>query len=90
MRQPAVLAAIAAVAAVAAAPAAASDLNNVTALSGTWSSGSGNVTTGLAFFNPATATFNIPAVAGISYSFTEDGFFEQSKYTYSPNGAFRL
>lgn len=63
-------------------------LNNVTGLDGTWSSGSGNVTTGLQFFNPSNAKFNIPSVTGISYSFTQDGFFEQAKYTYTSNGAF--
>ncbi|ETS64735.1 hypothetical protein PaG_00689 [Moesziomyces aphidis] len=60
-------------------------LQNVTSLYGTWSSGSQNVTTGLDFFNPITQEFKLPATAGISYSFTEDGFFEEAKYQYTSN-----
>lgn len=64
----------------------AAKLQNITGLDGQWSSGSGNVTTGLEFFNPSDATFNIPKVSGLAYAFSEDGFFEESKYTYTSNG----
>ncbi len=53
---------------------------------GTWSSGSQNVTTGLEFFiNPITQEFTLPATTGISYSFTDDGFFEESRYQFTSN-----
>ncbi len=58
--------------------------NNVTSLRGTWSSGAGNVVTGLQFFNPANNTFTYPATAGISYSFTDNGYWEQALYIYEP------
>lgn len=58
---------------------------NVTSIMGTWSSGSQNVTTGLEFFNPVTQEFVLPATAGISYSFTDDGFFEEAKYQFTSN-----
>lgn len=58
---------------------------NVTSIFGTWSSGSQNVTTGLEFFNPITQTFTLPSTAGISYSFTDDGFFEESRYQFTSN-----
>ncbi|SNX84425.1 related to ROT1 - molecular chaperone in the endoplasmic reticulum [Melanopsichium pennsylvanicum] len=58
---------------------------NVTSLYGTWSSGSQNVTTGIEFFNPVTQEFKLPATAGISYSFTEDGFFEEARYQFTSN-----
>lgn len=64
----------------------AAKLQNITGLDGQWSSGSGNVTTGLEFFNPSDATFTIPRVSGMAYAFSEDGFFEESKYTYTSNG----
>ncbi|KAN0061718.1 Reversal of tor2 lethality [Thecaphora frezii] len=60
-------------------------LNNVTSLVGTWSSGSQAVETGLGFFNPIIQRFTLPSNAGISYSFTEDGFFETSKYRFESN-----
>ena len=71
---------------------------------GTWSTGSGQVETGLVsgkkrarerekhadcrsiyeqnFYNPINNTFNIPRVGGQSYSFTEDGFWEQSLFIF--------
>lgn len=61
--------------------------NNVTSLSGTWSSGAGHVLTGLGFYNPANNSFNYPQTAGISYSFTDDGFFEEAQYQYKINGS---
>ncbi|KAE8212404.1 hypothetical protein CF327_g3947 [Tilletia walkeri] len=59
--------------------------DNVTSISGTWASGAGNVRTGLGFFNPITREFTMPKTAGISYSFTDDGFFEQAQMTYQSN-----
>ncbi|KAK0545342.1 Reversal of tor2 lethality [Tilletia horrida] len=59
--------------------------DNVTSLEGTWASGAGNVKTGLGFFNPVTREFTLPKTAGISYSFTNDGFFEQAQMTYQSN-----
>ncbi|EPQ28678.1 uncharacterized protein PFL1_03981 [Pseudozyma flocculosa PF-1] len=60
-------------------------LTNVTSLAGTWSSGSMAVETGLEFFNPISQQFKLPKNSGISYSFTDDGFFEQSKYRFESN-----
>ncbi|PWO01026.1 hypothetical protein FA09DRAFT_327729 [Tilletiopsis washingtonensis] len=62
-------------------------INNVTSLAGTWSSGSFPVSTGLGFFNPITKDFTMPKAGGISYSFTNDGFFETSTYSYTSNPA---
>ncbi|PWN35962.1 uncharacterized protein FA14DRAFT_49441 [Meira miltonrushii] len=59
--------------------------NNVTGISGTWSTGSGHVRTGLGFFNPITKNFTMPSTSGTSYSFTDDGFFETSTFTYKSN-----
>lgn len=66
-------------------PSVSAQFQNVTALFGTWSSGSQNVTTGLEFFNPINQKFILPATAGISYSFDDDGHFEQSKYQFTSN-----
>ncbi|CEH12740.1 Chaperone, endoplasmic reticulum protein-folding, fungi [Ceraceosorus bombacis] len=51
---------------------------------GTWSSGSGGVSTGLGFFNPGNNSFILPKTSGQSYSFTQDGFWEQALYLFSP------
>ncbi|KAL9935039.1 hypothetical protein V8E36_006115 [Tilletia maclaganii] len=59
--------------------------DNATSLAGTWASGAGNVQTGLGFFNPITREFTLPRTAGISFSFTDDGFFEQAQMTYQSN-----
>ncbi|CAO1636361.1 unnamed protein product [Sympodiomycopsis kandeliae] len=59
--------------------------NNVTTLAGTWSSGSGSVVTGLKFFNPGSGVFTYPKAAGQSYSFTDDGHWEQALYIYETN-----
>ncbi|CAO1622984.1 unnamed protein product [Parajaminaea phylloscopi] len=61
--------------------------NNVTSLAGTWSTGAGHVLTGLKMYNPGNASFNPPATAGQSYSFTDDGFWEQALYLYESNPA---
>ncbi|PWZ01165.1 hypothetical protein BCV70DRAFT_90659 [Testicularia cyperi] len=63
------------------------DPNNVTSLSGTWSTGSAHVVTGSGFYNPVNNSFVYPAVAGQSYSFTDDGYWEQALYLYNTNPA---
>lgn len=62
-------------------------INNITSLSGTWSSGSGGVQTGGSFCNPQNFSFTYPTTTGISYSFTDDGFFEEAQYRYNSNPA---
>lgn len=37
------------------------------------------------FYNPITKTFTVPRSGGISYSFTDDGFFETSTYRFESN-----
>ncbi|CAD6945788.1 unnamed protein product [Tilletia caries] len=54
---------------------------------GTWSSGAGNVVTGLQFFNPTNNSFIPPRTAGRSYSFTSDGHWEQAIFQYIPQPA---
>lgn len=62
-------------------------LHNVTALVGTWSSGSQAVVTGSGFANPANTSFTYPPTTGISYSFTSDGFYEIARYRFVSNGS---
>jgi len=69
------------------APIVYDSIHNVTALGGTWSSGSKAVLTGPGFANPANMSFNYPPTAGISYSFTNDGFYEISRYRFTSNGS---
>ncbi|SOV05750.1 related to ROT1 - molecular chaperone in the endoplasmic reticulum [Ustilago sp. UG-2017a] len=59
--------------------------NNVTSLQGTWSTGAGHVLTGIDFYDPVKNSFIYPATAGQSYSFTDDGFWEQALYLYNTN-----
>jgi len=61
--------------------------HNATSLSGTWSSGSRNVMTGAGFANPANASFIYPKTTGISYSFTDDGWYEIARYRFNGNGS---
>ncbi|CAG8952475.1 hypothetical protein HYALB_00004473 [Hymenoscyphus albidus] len=49
-------------------------------LVGTWSSKSAKVITGPGFYNPVNDSFIEPTHTGISYSFTEDGFYESAYY----------
>lgn len=62
---------------------------NVTSLTGTWATGSGQVLTGIDFFNPILKNFTIPKVGGVSYSFVEDlpdgGHFETSTFRFTSN-----
>jgi len=62
-------------------------IHNVTPITGTWSSGAKNVLTGSGFANPANMTFKYPATTGVSYSFTNDGFYEISRYRFNSNGS---
>jgi len=61
--------------------------NNVTALQGTWSSGSQHVLTGSGFVNPANLSFSYPATTGMSYSFTGDMYYEIARYRMTGNGS---
>lgn len=60
--------------------------NNVTDLEGTWSSNVA-VSTGNDFCVPAEMRFNYPNNTGISYSFTNTGFFEEAAYRYEANAS---
>ncbi|CAE6337105.1 unnamed protein product [Rhizoctonia solani] len=61
--------------------------HNTTSIMGTWSSGSQHVQTGEVFANPLNSSFNYPTTAGISYSFTDDGFWEQALYRFEGNAS---
>jgi len=69
-------------------PALAQDgpLANLSTLTGTWSSGSKGVVTGPGFANPANLSFIYAKTTGISYSFTDDGFWEGARYRFTGNG----
>ncbi|KAI9746213.1 MAG: Reversal of tor2 lethality [Claussenomyces sp. TS43310] len=49
-------------------------------LVGTWTTKSAKVLTGPGFYNPVNDSFIEPAMTGISYSFTADGFYEEAYY----------
>lgn len=53
---------------------------NMKELHGTWSSKSNTVFTGPGFFDPVDELLIEPDLPGISYSFTEDGHFEEALY----------
>ncbi|CAK9785992.1 putative cell wall organization and biogenesis-related protein [Cutaneotrichosporon oleaginosum] len=63
-----------------------SETNNVTSIEGTWSSNPA-VSTGGDFCTPSANKFNPPVNTGISYSFTDDGYFEEAQYQFDSNGA---
>jgi hypothetical protein len=63
------------------------DIHNATTIYGTWSSGSQGVLTGANFANPANLTFNYPKTTGISYSFSQNGYYEISRYRFNSNGS---
>lgn len=52
---------------------------------GTWSSKANTVFTGPGFYDPVDELLIEPALPGISYSFTEDGFWEEAIYQVTPN-----
>ncbi|KAG2361976.1 chaperone for protein-folding within the ER, fungal-domain-containing protein [Suillus spraguei] len=60
--------------------------HNVTAITGTWSSGSQNVVTGSGFATPSQEAFTYPSTTGMSYSFTDDGYYEIARYRMTSNG----
>ncbi|KAL0630943.1 Reversal of tor2 lethality, partial [Maublancomyces gigas] len=55
-------------------------LNNVTSLTGTWSSKSNTVFTGPDFYDPVIEDMKEPRLTGTSFSFTDDGYFEEALY----------
>lgn len=60
--------------------------HNVTVITGTWSSGSQNVITGPGFATPSQEAFTYPKTTGMSYSFTDDGYYEIARYRMTSNG----
>ncbi|KAF8158452.1 chaperone for protein-folding within the ER, fungal-domain-containing protein [Crassisporium funariophilum] len=62
-------------------------VHNATVITGTWSTGSKAVLTGPGFANPGNMSFNYPKTTGVSYSFSDDGFYEISRYRFNSNGA---
>ncbi|SGY81172.1 BQ5605_C009g05478 [Microbotryum silenes-dioicae] len=63
--------------------------SNLTNWEGTWSTGTGAVVTGPGFADPMNNNkpFKYPTNTGISYSFTNDGYFEESQYRFLGNGS---
>jgi len=62
-------------------------VHNATVIVGTWSSGSRAVRTGAGFANPANQSFIYPRTTGVSYSFSDDGYYEISRYRFNGNGS---
>ncbi|KAH0842780.1 hypothetical protein FOPE_08393 [Fonsecaea pedrosoi] len=50
------------------------------ALVGTWTTKSKKVVTGPGFYDPVADKLIEPELAGISYSFTSDGYYEEAYY----------
>ncbi|KZV61781.1 hypothetical protein PENSPDRAFT_592351 [Peniophora sp. CONT] len=61
--------------------------HNATTIIGSWASGSRNVTTGSGFADPTQMTFTYPAVSGVAYAFSEDYYYELSRYRFISNGS---
>lgn len=61
-------------------------IHNSTSIVGTWASGSKAVVTGPGFANPSNQSFTYPPVTGVSYSFTDDGWYEIARYRFNSNG----
>jgi hypothetical protein len=61
--------------------------HNATSIVGSWSSGSRAVQTGPGFANPLNRSFIYPKVTGEAYSFSDDGWFEISRYRMVSNGS---
>lgn len=64
---------------------AAKDTDPNLTIVGTWSSKSNQVFTGPGFYDPVDELLIEPSLPGISYSFTEDGWFEEATYQVSGN-----
>ncbi|KAG7088956.1 hypothetical protein E1B28_012901 [Marasmius oreades] len=62
-------------------------VHNATSIAGHWSTGSRAVKTGPDFANPSNMSFKYPKVTGEAYSFTDDGWFEISRYRMVSNGS---
>ncbi|CCA74989.1 related to ROT1-protein that may be involved in cell wall function [Serendipita indica DSM 11827] len=64
-------------------------IHNISAITGSWSSGSQRVLTGTeaGFCNPVDSTFTYPQTAGIGYAFSDDGYFEEALYRFTGNGS---
>lgn len=54
-------------------------------LVGTWTTSSKQVITGPGFYDPVNDKFTEPNLPGISYSFTQDGWYEEAYYRAIPN-----
>lgn len=54
-------------------------------LVGTWVTKARSVVTGPDFYDPVADKFKEPKHAGISYSFSSDGYYEQAFYRSVPN-----
>ncbi|GAA6013526.1 hypothetical protein JCM10207_008881 [Rhodosporidiobolus poonsookiae] len=67
----------------------AAQSGNITAFTGTWSTGSGAVVTGPGFADPMNndRPFIYPSNTGISFSFTDDGYFEEAQYRFNANAS---
>ena len=70
---------------IAAAAAQAGQINPQ--LVGTWTTKSRVVHTGPGFYDPVKDKMTEPSLTGISYSFTQDGWFEEAYYRAGSNGA---
>lgn len=62
-------------------------IHNATSIVGTWSSQSQSVFTGPDFVNPSKLEFTYPRNTGVSYSFSQDGFYEIARYRFNGNGS---
>ncbi|SGZ49384.1 CIC11C00000005201 [Sungouiella intermedia] len=58
---------------------------NMEELEGTWTSKSNTVFTGPGFYDPVDELLIEPALPGISYSFTSDGYYEEALYRITSN-----
>lgn len=65
--------------------AAAATATSTQGLAGTWSTKSDAVFTGPDFYDPVDELLIEPALPGISYSFTDDGYWEEAIYQVSGN-----
>uniref|UniRef100_A0A060T5E9 Protein ROT1 n=1 Tax=Blastobotrys adeninivorans TaxID=409370 RepID=A0A060T5E9_BLAAD len=59
--------------------------SSASALEGTWSTKSNAVFTGPDFYDPVDELLIEPALPGMSYSFTSDGYFEEAIYQVTAN-----
>ncbi|KAH6912720.1 ROT1 protein [Coprinopsis sp. MPI-PUGE-AT-0042] len=62
-------------------------IHNVTSIVGTWTSQSRAVITGPDFVDPSKLEFKYPRNTGVSYSFSQDGFYEIARYRFNGNGS---